>query len=406
MFLQTSLPRVLLSDRGSAFTSEPFQNFLTACNVRHRASTPQYAQSNGAAERAVQTLKHLRAKCSSASQLFQAVLQLQNTPRGLAQATPSGLFLGRSQRTTADLVPRQFSRPWLTQVDRLKRQQTLSAPSTRLVRPTTFLPGSTALLRDFFGSPAPVVVIGYGDAPRSYKIRLPSGTITEQNSSFLFPLPWMKTSAPCTPTSPLMKKTPKTSNLAAGSSEHPVAIPSSFLRTCASRPAHPLSSHNHPTAVLAPLPSPTASFHRTAPVSWQVDPGLPFDSWLLTGRSARTPTPGSSPSSQPASNVTSRAGIDGCAAKRLVPPTANMLTAAAQGFRPAQLLVRRHRPPPTRLVARPPNWNLAKTTPLPPSPLTNSPSTFLSPSQESPVLRQPSPPRAVPRTPPSPTGTP
>jgi transposase InsO family protein len=59
VFLQTGLPRVFLSDGGPAFVSEQFQTFLRACNVTHRCSSPQYLQSNGAAERAVRTLKTL-----------------------------------------------------------------------------------------------------------------------------------------------------------------------------------------------------------------------------------------------------------------------------------------------------------------------------------------------------------
>ncbi len=46
VFLQTGLPRVFLSDGGSAFVSALVQNFLTSCGVRHRCSTPQYPQSN------------------------------------------------------------------------------------------------------------------------------------------------------------------------------------------------------------------------------------------------------------------------------------------------------------------------------------------------------------------------
>ncbi len=399
VFLQTGLPRVLLSDRGPAFMSEAFQNFLKSCSVRHRASTPQYAQSNGAAERAVQTLKHLRAKCSSVSQLFQAVLQLQNTPRGLTHATPAELFLGRTQRTTADPVPRQYSQPWTRQLARLQHQQSTYPSPTRSLRPLTFLPGSTALLRDFFGVPARVVVVGYGDAPRSYKIRLPSGVVTERNSSFLFPLPRTSrttTSVPSTPPSPLTKKIQETLSPAAGSSARTAGTPLSSHRTCVSQPVHRPSSAVPPTAVLAPSPSQTASYRHTAPVSWQVDPGLPSDKSLSTGRSDRTPTTASSVNSAPGSNVTNRAGTAAGAAKRLVRPTARMLASAQQGFQPAQLFVRRHRPPPG-LVARPNNWHLAESTPLPPSPPPNSSTPSLSSSPASPPLRPPKP--NSPRTP-------
>jgi hypothetical protein len=50
VFLQTGLPWVFLTDRGSAFMAENFQDFLKKCQVCHRVSTQQYAESNGGAE--------------------------------------------------------------------------------------------------------------------------------------------------------------------------------------------------------------------------------------------------------------------------------------------------------------------------------------------------------------------
>jgi transposase InsO family protein len=63
IFLQTGSPRVFASDGGPAFMAETVAQFLRQNNCRHRVSSPRYAQSNGAAERAVQTLKALRRRC-------------------------------------------------------------------------------------------------------------------------------------------------------------------------------------------------------------------------------------------------------------------------------------------------------------------------------------------------------
>jgi hypothetical protein len=170
--------------------SDSFQEFLAKGQVRRRVSTPQYAQSNGAAERAVRTLKTLRAKCNSAFELFQAVLEFQNTPRAPGGQSPADVFLGRSQRTWVVPIPRKNEIPWDTHCQALTRQQTevLRRQSWVTSQPDTLWPGSRALLWDFSGKSVPVTIVGYGDAPRAYKVQLPSRVVTERNRCFLFPI--------------------------------------------------------------------------------------------------------------------------------------------------------------------------------------------------------------------------
>ncbi len=191
MFLITGLPRVFLSDGGRAFTSHAFQDFLAKCHVRHRLSTPQNAQSNGAAERAVRTLKTLRSKCTTPFELFQAVLELQNTPRAPSHLSPSELYLGRRQRTWTRPVPTPVSTLWQSHHTHLCASQEHSSKLAhgQNLRADVLQPGSRALLRDFFGTKAMVTVLGYGDAPRPYTVQLPSRQVTQRNRSFLFPVP-------------------------------------------------------------------------------------------------------------------------------------------------------------------------------------------------------------------------
>ncbi|GFW55210.1 uncharacterized protein K02A2.6 [Trichonephila clavipes] len=61
-FARFGLPRVLVSDNGSQFTSYEFQRFMHKNEVRHKTSAPFKPSSNGQAERYVATLKQsLRA---------------------------------------------------------------------------------------------------------------------------------------------------------------------------------------------------------------------------------------------------------------------------------------------------------------------------------------------------------
>ncbi|GFR34150.1 uncharacterized protein K02A2.6, partial [Trichonephila clavata] len=61
-FARFGLPRVLVSDNGSQFTSYEFQRFMQINGVKHKTSAPFKPSSNGQAERYVATLKQsLRA---------------------------------------------------------------------------------------------------------------------------------------------------------------------------------------------------------------------------------------------------------------------------------------------------------------------------------------------------------
>ncbi len=192
IFLQTGFPRVFLSDGGPAFRAESFQSFLLAGNCQHRVSSPRYAQSNGAAERVVQTIKNLKKKARSADDLFMALLHLQNTPRPDTGVSPSQLFFGRSQRTPLIPVVRQYSSPWPAHVDVLRRRQQQQAEyydrhARARVLPTLH-PGQRAYLRDPGVPPQIVEILGPAAQPRAYTVRLASGHTSTRNQRFLIPL--------------------------------------------------------------------------------------------------------------------------------------------------------------------------------------------------------------------------
>ena len=57
VFARYGLPEHLNSDNGRQFTSEVFQNFMEANNIKHTFSAPYHPATNGQAERFVQTFK-------------------------------------------------------------------------------------------------------------------------------------------------------------------------------------------------------------------------------------------------------------------------------------------------------------------------------------------------------------
>ena len=64
MFATHGLPKVVVSDNGSVFTSSEFQQFMTKNGIQHIRTAPYHPASNGLAERAVQTVKEGLRKLS------------------------------------------------------------------------------------------------------------------------------------------------------------------------------------------------------------------------------------------------------------------------------------------------------------------------------------------------------
>ncbi len=371
IFLQSGFPRVFQSDGGPAFRSDAFQAFLRQGACHHRISSPRYAQSNGAAERVVQTIKTLRRKANSADELFLAVLQLQNTPRPDSGVSPSQLFFGRTQRTPLHPIVRQHSSPWPVQQRVLHARQASQAAQynchTRTRAAFSWYPGQQALLRDPDVPPQVVEIMGPAPQPRAFLVRFASGVISSRNQRFLFSLhsgsPPTTSSQAC-PVPPRQLRSAhhhrdSTGVLSKSASTSAALSSLTLVRpTCVS--TRPASTHHHavtppsPSRGLVPHPTPlTTSTSSSGPVSSPLSafpPGVPSPTAL-----------DSSPVRRPA-GVTDRGNALGTSrGGRIVWPSLRARESAATGqSRPQQIL----RPPTTA----PTSPRSTTTTPTPPPP--------------------------------------
>ncbi|KAK7112317.1 hypothetical protein V1264_011788 [Littorina saxatilis] len=85
---------------GSQFTSDVFQRWLKRWGVIHTTSSPTHHQANGKAEAAVKTAKHLMWKCiQSGSDVYEALLELRNTPAQDTNVSPTQLMFGHLTRS-------------------------------------------------------------------------------------------------------------------------------------------------------------------------------------------------------------------------------------------------------------------------------------------------------------------
>ena len=62
IFARHGIPGILRSDNGPQYASVEFKSFASSYGFQHLTSSPRFPQSNGQAERSVQTVKNLLKK--------------------------------------------------------------------------------------------------------------------------------------------------------------------------------------------------------------------------------------------------------------------------------------------------------------------------------------------------------
>ncbi len=104
VFGRHGIPEEIRSDNGPLFESSEFTNFALEWDILLSLSSPYYPQSNGEAERSVQTIKNILKK---EKDKYQALLAYRSTPlqNGFS---PAELLMGRKLRKAVPVFHAQL----------------------------------------------------------------------------------------------------------------------------------------------------------------------------------------------------------------------------------------------------------------------------------------------------------
>lgn len=176
LFSHYGVPRVLVSDNGTQFTSVEFQRFLRRHNIVHKTSAPFHPATNGQAERYVGTVKSaLRALGAENPSLpLQQKLQrflfaYRRSPHTSTGVSPAERFLGRTVRSALD-----FLRP----------DSPSTAPSMATLPAPLFTVGQRVAVRNYSNPNKPWIlgVILSADGPLSYTVDV-NGTFYRRHAN-------------------------------------------------------------------------------------------------------------------------------------------------------------------------------------------------------------------------------
>ena len=157
LFCMIGVPNTIVSDNGPQFIADCFKKFVTKWDIDHVTSSPKYPQSNGEAERAVQTVKILMRKNLN---LQAALCAYRDTP--LANGySPSQLLFNRPMNSMGIMSGKQVDVGRLKTFEKDQRiKQSFNYNRRHAVRERSPIAvGQAVVVREPQKRPAPATVI-------------------------------------------------------------------------------------------------------------------------------------------------------------------------------------------------------------------------------------------------------
>ena len=165
------------TDNGRQFVSKDFSHFTNSWNFLHITSSPHYPQSNGEAERAVQTVKNILTKCEDE---YLGILSCRNTPLACG-FSPAQLSMGRKLKTRVPCHPSELL-PQVPEYQLVQRNEEAYRDKMamdynkrhRIVEPDSFAVGDRVWIPDMKREGT---VTSIHNTPRSMEIDTDKGLI-------------------------------------------------------------------------------------------------------------------------------------------------------------------------------------------------------------------------------------
>lgn len=186
IFSTHGLPDTIVSDNGTAFTSDKYADFLARNGIRRILVPPYHPASNGAAERVVQTIKSKLKKAQPGdfqTSIDRILLSYRTTKHSLTGSTPSELLMGRKLQTALDRLHPSLRTD--VEFKLLKQKLRCDENARRAPMPS---PGEPVFARNF--RPGPAWIPGTArnaTSSSSVEVELRDGTVWNRHGDHVRP---------------------------------------------------------------------------------------------------------------------------------------------------------------------------------------------------------------------------
>ncbi|XP_054737893.1 uncharacterized protein K02A2.6-like [Anastrepha obliqua] len=175
IFATHGLPDELVSDNGTAFTSEEFKNFMKNNLIRHIRSAPFHPSTNGQAERMVQSTKNYLKKAEPGINidlsLARYLFNQHTTPHSTTNRSPAELL---------------FNRELKTYFDKIQPHEIVYGKVTDPVSTKPFISGSPVWVRNHSTGPRWIEgLVENQTGPISYEVRLNDSRVIKRHQDQL-----------------------------------------------------------------------------------------------------------------------------------------------------------------------------------------------------------------------------
>ena len=185
------IPEQVFSDNGPQFSCAAFAQFANTWGFVQSTSSPRYPQSNGLAEKAVQTAKRIVMKATASGRdPYIALPEYHTTPISDCGKSPAQLLMSRRLRSILPSKPASLQPVLVNPEDTQRRfeekqvkQKTFHDRNTKTRAGISV--GDQILMRKNSEGYQRAVVTEKTDAPRSYNVCTKNGAIYRRTSRHL-----------------------------------------------------------------------------------------------------------------------------------------------------------------------------------------------------------------------------